>query len=104
MAHADARTTVYARKLIVSRVAAGHRPCRVARQLGVSRETVYKWVRRWRAEGDAGLADHSSRPHCMPRQTPPARPSRSSPPATPTTPGHGGWRRSWESLPPRSGR
>jgi transposase InsO family protein len=71
VAHANARTTVYARKLIVSRVAAGHRPCQVAKQLGVSRETVYKWVRRWRAEGDAGLTDRSSRPHSMPRQTSP---------------------------------
>ena len=71
MAHANARTTVYARKLIVVRVLAGHRPGEVAKQLGVSRETVHKWMRRWRAEGDAGLADRSSRPHRMPRQTPP---------------------------------
>ncbi len=67
MAHANARTTVYARKLIVDRVLAGHRPGEVAKQLGVSRQTVYKWVRRWRAEGEAGLADRSSRPH---RRTP----------------------------------
>ena len=72
MAHANARTTEYARKLIVDRVLAGHRPGEVAKQLGVSRQTVYKWVRRWRAEGQAGLADRSSRPHSMPRRTPPA--------------------------------
>lgn len=70
MAHANARTTVYARKLIVARVMAGHRPGEVAKQLGVSRQTVYKWVRRWRAEGRAGLVDRSSRPHRMPRVTP----------------------------------
>ena len=69
MAHANARTTVYARRLIVARVLAGHRPGEVAKQLGVSRQTVYKWVRRWRAEGGAGLADRSSRPHRMPRRT-----------------------------------
>src|SRR3954454_15835064 len=57
--------------LIVDRVLAGHRPGEVAKQLGVSRQTVYKWVRRWRAEGDAGLADRSSRPHRIPRQTSP---------------------------------
>ena len=51
MAHANARTTVYARKLIVARVLAGHRPGEVAKQLGISRQTVYKWVRRFRAEG-----------------------------------------------------
>ena len=71
MAHANARTTVYARKLIVVRVLAGHRPGEVAKQLGISRQTVYKWLRRWRTEGAAGLADRSSRPHAMPRQTPP---------------------------------
>jgi transposase InsO family protein len=71
VAHANARTTVYARRLIVARVLAGHRPGEVAKQLGVSRETVYKWLRRWRAEGAAGLVDRSSRPHRMPRRTPP---------------------------------
>ena len=70
MAHANARTTVYARKLIVARVLAGHRAGEVAKQLGISRQTVYKWIRRWRAEGEAGLADRSSRPHRMPRRTP----------------------------------
>ena len=69
MAHANARTTVYARKLIVFRVLAGHRPGEVAKQLGISRQTVYKWVRRFRAEGLAGLVDRSSRPHRMPRRT-----------------------------------
>jgi transposase InsO family protein len=69
VAHANARTTVYARKLIVDRVLAGHRPGEVAKQLGVSRQTVYKWLRRWRAEGQAGLGDRSSRPHSMPRRT-----------------------------------
>jgi transposase InsO family protein len=73
VAHANARTTVYARRLIVARVRAGHRPGEVAKQLGVSRQTVYKWVRRWRAEGDAGLVDRSSRPHRMPRRTSPER-------------------------------
>lgn len=73
VAHANARTTLYARKLIVARVRAGHRPGEVAKQLGVSRQTIYKWVRRWRAEGDAGLVDRSSRPHGMPRKTPPER-------------------------------
>jgi transposase InsO family protein len=71
VAHANARTTVFARKLIVDRVLAGHRPGEVAKQLGVSRQTVYKWVRRWRVEGEAGLADRSSRPRRMARLTPP---------------------------------
>ncbi len=70
MAHANARTTVYARRLIVDRVLAGHRPGEVAKQLGVSRQTVYKWVRRWRAEGEAGLLDRSSAPRSIPHRTP----------------------------------
>jgi len=62
VSHANARTTLYARKLLVDRVLAGHRPSEVAKQLGVSRQTVYKWVRRFRVEGAAGLRDRSSRP------------------------------------------
>ncbi|MEP6651614.1 MAG: leucine zipper domain-containing protein [Lapillicoccus sp.] len=70
MAHANARLNVFGRGILVERVAAGHRPGEVAKQLGVSRATVYKWVRRFRVEGLAGLADRSSRPHRSPRQVP----------------------------------
>ena len=69
MPHANARTNVFARELIVSRVAAGHLPGEVAKQLGVSRATVYKWLRRYRAHGTAGLADRSSRPGSSPNRT-----------------------------------
>jgi len=48
---------------------AGYKPGEVAKQVGVSRQTVHKWVRRFRAEGDAGLADRSSRPHSSPTRT-----------------------------------
>ena len=71
MGHANARTTVFARRLLVDRVLAGHRPGEVAKQLGISRQTVYKWVRRHRAEGLAGLADRSSRPRTLTRLTSP---------------------------------
>jgi len=36
--------------------------------MGVSRRTVYKWVKRYEAEGVSGLADRSSRPHHSPRK------------------------------------
>jgi transposase InsO family protein len=69
MAHANARTNVFARRLIVERVAAGWPPAHVAGQLGVSRATVYKWLRRHAEGGDAALADRCSRPVRMPNRT-----------------------------------
>ena len=69
MAHANARTNLFARRLIVERVAAGWPPARVAEQLGISRATVHKWVRRFAEGGDAALADRSSRPQRMPART-----------------------------------
>ncbi|MBA3689594.1 MAG: helix-turn-helix domain-containing protein [Chloroflexi bacterium] len=38
-----------------------------ADMLGVSRATAYKWLRRYRAEGLAGLEDRSARPRRRPR-------------------------------------
>jgi CRP-like cAMP-binding protein len=51
VSHRMARTTVYAPELDVERLAVGCPPACVAEQLGVSRATVYKWLRRWRQEG-----------------------------------------------------
>ena len=70
MVHANARTTVFARRLMVERVAAGWPAAHVAEQLGVSRATVGKWLRRHAEGGDAALADRSSRPRRMPARTP----------------------------------
>ena len=72
MAHPRARLTVFGRQLLVTRVAAGWPAAHVAEQLGISRATAYKWVRRHRAEGDAGLEDRSSRPKHSPRRLSPA--------------------------------
>jgi transposase InsO family protein len=70
MAHANARTNLFARRLMVDRVAAGWPAAHVAEQLGVSRATVHKWLRRYAEAGDAGLVDRSSRPIRMPARTP----------------------------------
>src|ERR1700761_6045062 len=70
VAHANARTNVFARKLMIERVAAGWPAAQVAEQLGVSRATVYKWLRRHAEAGEAGLRDRSSRPRRMPVRTP----------------------------------
>ena len=72
MAHPRARLTVFGRQLLVARVAAGWPAAHVAEQLGISRATAYKWVRRHRAEGDVGLEDRSSRPKHSPRRLSPA--------------------------------
>jgi transposase InsO family protein len=55
---------------MVERVAAGWPAAHVAEQLGISRATVYKWLRRHTEGGDAGLADRSSRPAHSPIRTP----------------------------------
>jgi transposase InsO family protein len=68
VAHRRARLTVFGRQLLIARVAAGWPAAHVAEQLGISRATAYKWIRRHRAEGPAGLEDRSSRPRRSPRQ------------------------------------
>jgi transposase InsO family protein len=71
VSHGNARTTVFARGLIIDRRLAGWPAARIAEQLGISRATVHKWVRRYREEGLDGLVDRSSRPHTSPTRTPP---------------------------------
>ncbi len=70
MSHANARTTVHGRLLIVARHRAGWRPAHIAAAMGISRKCVRTWITRFQAEGEAGLADRSSRPHTSPRCTP----------------------------------
>ena len=73
MSHPRPRLSVFSRQLLVGRVLEqGWPAAHVADQLGVSRATAYKWLRRYRAEGDAGLRDRSSRPHRSPRRLPDA--------------------------------
>ena len=68
--HGDARTTVQGRKLIVARYKAGWRQAHIAAAMGISRKCVRTWITRYKAEGEAGLADRSSRPHTSPTRTP----------------------------------
>ena len=70
MSHANSRLTVYGRRLLVTRVIDDGRPVsHVAKELGVSRQCAHRWVNRFRSQGEAGLADRSSRPQHCPRRT-----------------------------------
>lgn len=42
----------------------------LCRRYGISRPTAYHWIRRYQAEGLAGLEDRSRRPHRSPKETP----------------------------------
>jgi transposase len=71
VAHRTARLNVFGRELLVGRVLIeGWTVSTAARAQGISRATCYKWVRRFRDEGRAGLVDRSSRPRRSPRSTP----------------------------------
>lgn len=71
MVHGNARLTPEGRWVLVQRVVVAGWPVAVAAEsMGVSRETVYRWVRRFRSEGRAGLVDGSSRPYRSPGRTP----------------------------------
>jgi transposase len=70
MTHRNARLTVHGRRLLIQRVVTERRPvAHVVQELGCSRATGYKWLARWRAHGDAGLADRPSTAHRLPGKT-----------------------------------
>ena len=68
--HHNARLTPKGRELLVARLERGERPEDVACAVGVSLRTVYKWRKRYREEGLAGLQDRASRPLHSPMRTP----------------------------------
>lgn len=73
MLHRTAKLTPFGRRLLVHRIVVEGWPAATAAEmLGVSRATAYKWLRRYRAEGEAGLEDRSARPHRRPRACPSA--------------------------------
>ena len=71
MSHAKAKLTPAGRLLVVRRVLEERwPPAHAAAMAGVSRQTVYKWIRRFKDEGSSGLLDRSSRPRHCPGRTP----------------------------------
>jgi transposase InsO family protein len=71
VSHRNARLTFEGRCLIVDRVVVeGQKKAHVAKAMGISRQCVHKWVRRFEAEGEDGLWDRSSRPRTSPMRNP----------------------------------
>ncbi|WP_147068211.1 IS481 family transposase [Terrabacter aerolatus] len=71
MSHANARLNIHGRRLLVDRVRRQGWPvAHAAKAMGISRQCAHRWVARFDAEGEAGLADRSSRPHTSPARTP----------------------------------
>lgn len=70
--HPNAKLTPSGRQLLVDRVRRqGFPVARAAREAGVSRQTVYKWLSRFEEAGEEGLADRSCRPRRIAHRTPP---------------------------------
>lgn len=61
-AHKNARTTVHSRQILLERIGQGLPAWQVAQDLGISRQTVQKWLARARSEGPLGLLERSSKP------------------------------------------
>ena len=71
MAHANAALTPRGRLKLARLIVDGHCPVsQAATRFQVSWPTAKRWADRYEAEGEAGMADRSSRPHRMPRKTP----------------------------------
>ena len=71
MVHRNAPLTPVGRRILVERIVIEGWPVAVAAEsMGVSRETAYRWLRRYRTDGSAGLEDRSCRPSRSPNQTP----------------------------------
>ena len=66
----NAPLTPTGRERMVKMVLAGKSRTRIAKEIGVATRTVSKWVKRYLADGAAGLQDRSSRPHKLRDQTP----------------------------------
>src|ERR671915_1322023 len=69
--HANAPLGPKGRETMVLRVLErGWSRTEAAEAAGVSERTCSKWIKRYRAEGDAGLLDRSSAPGSIPHRTP----------------------------------
>lgn len=60
-------TTLSSKKeFVLMAMQVGANISQLCREFGISRKTGYKWLKRYQAEGEQGLANHSRRPHHSP--------------------------------------
>jgi transposase len=71
--HANARTCLKSRQLLVDRVGAGWSVLEAAEAAGITDRSARRWLARWREEGPVGLLNRSSAPRRIPHKTPPDR-------------------------------
>ena len=69
MSHGNARLTPAGRLIMVQRIGSGRAVAHVAAEMGISRTTAWRWWRRFREHGPAGLVDRSSVARSHPRRT-----------------------------------
>jgi transposase len=68
--HGNARSCPKSRQLLVERIESKTWSVTTAAEAaGVSERAAYRWLRRWREEGVAGLLDRSSAPKSIPHRT-----------------------------------
>jgi transposase InsO family protein len=72
--HRNARTCPNSRRLLSERIENhGWSVTAAAEAAGVSERTAYRWLARWRSEGESGLLDRSSAPKRIPHKLAPER-------------------------------
>jgi transposase InsO family protein len=72
--HGNARTCPKSRQLLVERIESKTWTLAAAAEAaGVSERTAYRWLKRWREEGEQGLLDRSCAPKLIPHRTPAGR-------------------------------
>ncbi len=72
--HANARTCPNSRRLLVLRIVGEcWSVAAAAEAAGVTERTAYRWLARWRAQGERGLLDRSSAPKRIPHKLGPER-------------------------------
>ncbi len=69
MPHANASLTERGRLTLCERIESGRPVAHVAAEMGISRQTAYRWWRRYLEQGAAGLVDRPSRPRRTPTRT-----------------------------------